>query len=114
MAILIGTDFNNGVKGIGPKKGLQAIKKNGNIENALATIGADDAPTFSEIKEIRDIFLHPAVTDEYTLSWSPPDTKAVEQILCDKHQFTQERVEPLFQKFEPLETMVKQKNLMDF
>ena len=40
MAILIGTDFNTGVKGLGPKKSLDLIKNVGNIENAVAKIGA--------------------------------------------------------------------------
>ena len=38
MAILIGTDFNEGVKGIGPKKSLDLIKKTGDIEKALESI----------------------------------------------------------------------------
>jgi len=53
MAILIGTDFNEGIKGIGPKKSLNLIKKNGNIENTLGTIEAEKIPTFDEIKEIK-------------------------------------------------------------
>jgi len=55
MAILIGTDFNDGIKGIGPKKSLNLIKKNGNVENTLATIGGENLPTLDEIKEIRKI-----------------------------------------------------------
>jgi flap endonuclease-1 len=114
IAILVGTDFNDGIKGIGPKKGYNLIKKNGNVENALATVGESSAPTFSEIKEIRNIFLKPEVTDDYTLMWSKPDEEAVYKILCDKHQFTRERIEPVLEKFSSIENMIKQKNLFDF
>jgi len=114
IAILVGTDFNDGIKGIGPKKGYTLIKKAGNVENALATIGNSNAPTFSEITEIRNIFLKPKVTDEYSLEWSPPDNEAVLKILCDKHQFTRERIESVLEKFSAIENMVKQKNLFDF
>ena len=114
IAILVGTDFNDGIKGIGPKKGYNLIKKAGNVENALATIGNSNAPTFSEIAEIRNIFLKPKVTDEYSLEWSPPDNEAVLKILCDKHQFTRERIESVLEKFSAIENMVKQKNLFDF
>jgi len=111
MAILIGTDFNDGVKGIGPKKSLQMIKKSGNAENALSTFGGENAPTFDEIKEIREIFLKPKTTDDYKLKWSPPDTEAILRILCDEHQFTRERVEPVLNKFSNVENMMKQKTL---
>ena len=111
MAILIGTDFNDGIHGIGPKKSLQLIKKNGNVENAISTAGLKDAPTFDEIKEIRKIFLKPNVTDDYTLKWSKPDVEKVLKILCDNHHFTRERVEPILEKYSNVEYMMKQKTL---
>jgi flap endonuclease-1 len=111
MAILIGTDFNEGIKGIGPKKSLDLIKKNGNVENTLATIGAEDALTFDEIKEIKKIFLEPNVTDDYSLQWISPDTDKVINILCDKHHFKQDRVESILKKFENISHMMKQKTL---
>jgi len=111
MAILIGTDFNDGVRGIGPKKSLKLIKKVGNIENAIATFGGENAPTFEEIKEIRKIFLKPKVTEDYTLEWFVPDNEKVLKVLCDKHQFTKERIEPILEKFSNVEHMMKQKTL---
>ena len=111
MAILIGTDFNDGIRGIGPKKSLALIKKNGNVENVLATLGSENVPTFEEIKEIRKIFLKPKVTDDYSLIWPGPDNEAVLKILCDRHQFTRERVEPVLEKFSNVENMMKQKTL---
>ncbi|MEA3458356.1 MAG: flap endonuclease-1 [Candidatus Thermoplasmatota archaeon] len=111
MAILIGTDFNDGVKGIGPKRSLKLIKKTGNIENAVATIGGENAPTFDEIKEVRKIFLDPKVTDDYSLSWSVPDNEKLIEMLCDDYQFTSERVEPVLEKFSNIEYMMKQKTL---
>jgi len=111
MAMLIGTDFNDGIKGIGPKKSLDLIKKNGNIENALATIGAENALTFDEIKQIRNLFLTPDVTDNYKLEWPGADDEKVKSILCDMHHFKQERVEPVLEKFKNIDNMMKQKTL---
>jgi len=110
MAILIGTDFNDGIKGIGPKKSLSLIKKNGNVENVYATIGKDPL-TFDEIKEIRKIFLEPEVNDNYKLEWPGFDKDEVIKLLCDKYQFTQERIEPILEKFSNIENMMKQKTL---
>ncbi len=111
MAILIGTDFNDGIKGIGPKKSLNLIKKNGNVENAMATIGGENLPSFDEIKEIRKIFLKPSITDDYTLDWPGPDVEKVIKILCDDHQFRLDRVEPVLEKFSNIKQMMKQKTL---
>ena len=38
LAILVGTDFNEGVKGIGPKKALTLVQKHGRIEHMPGTI----------------------------------------------------------------------------
>jgi len=114
MAILIGTDFNEGIKGYGPKKSLNLIKKTGNVENALALIGGSDIPTINEIKEIREIFLHPKVTDDYFLKWSKPDNEVVLKILCDKHHFSPERIKPVLKKYLIIELLIKQKNLFEF
>lgn len=111
MAILIGTDFNEGIKGIGPKRSLSLIKKNGNAENVIATLGSNDSPTFDDIKEIRKIFLEPDVTDNYTLEWSGVDNDKATKMLCDIHHFKQERVEPVLKKFENINDMMKQKTL---
>ncbi len=111
MAILIGTDFNDGIKGIGPKKSLDLIKNNGNVENAIAKIGSDSSPTFDEIKEIRKIFLEPETTDDYKLEWHPPNNEKVLSILCDKHQFSEDRVKKVLEKFQNIEDIVKQKTL---
>jgi len=111
MAILIGTDFNEGIKGIGPKKSLSLIKKTGNVENALSVAGDIKAPSFEEISQIRDIFLKPDVTNDYNLSWSPIDTEKVLHILCDEHQFSQDRVEPILNKFSAVKNMMKQQTL---
>jgi len=114
MAILIGTDFNKGVKGIGPKKSLDLIKKTGNIEKALESIKLMDKPSSDTVQQIQKIFLEPDVTDDYSLKWSMPDKEAVLSILCDRHQFTRERVEPILEKFSIIKNISKQKNLIDF
>lgn len=111
MAILIGTDFNDGVRGIGPKKSLALIKENGNIEKAISAISSKDVPSLEEIKEIRKIFLEPNVTDDYSLNWSKPDDEKVLNILCDQHQFTRDRIEPVLEKFSDIEHAKKQRTL---
>jgi len=47
--------------------------------------GFDPAP-------VRDLFLHPPVTDEYTLSWREPDQEGIIRMLCGSFDFDEERV----------------------
>src|SRR5262249_22550349 len=58
VAILIGTDFNEGVRGIGPKKALKLVSEFGSIDNMPAEIREAVGPG---IEEIRGIFLKPNV-----------------------------------------------------
>jgi flap endonuclease-1 len=115
IAILIGTDFNDGVKGYGPKKSLQLLQKKGNLENALdAILDSELKLSSDEIMAVRKIFLEPSITHDYSLQWSKPDPSAVIHILCDEHQFSRERIEPILEKFSSLNQLTKQKNLLDY
>jgi len=113
IAILLGTDFNDGVKGYGPKKSLTAIKEHGSLEHLLEN-NTDLSLPQTEIDSIRSIFLQPNVTDDYTVRWTPPDTDKVMQILSEEHQFTPTRITPALEKFQKAEYLLKQKNLFDF
>ena len=115
IAILLGTDFNEGVKGYGPKKSLQLLQKKGNLENALDAISDSELKLSSdEIIAVRKIFLEPTITQDYSLQWSKPDPSAVIHILCDEHQFSRKRIEPILENFSSLNQLTKQKNLFDF
>ena len=89
LAILVGTDFNEGVKGIGPKKALKLVKDFGSIENMPAEI---PEAVGSALPEIRDIFLHPEVTDNYSLTFAAPDREGIIRFLCEEREFSKDRV----------------------
>jgi flap endonuclease-1 len=115
IAILIGTDFNDGAKGFGPKKSLKLIQEKRTLEDALESLTDSHLSLSSDdIAIVRKIFLEPDVTTEYSLQWSIPDTTAVIRILCDEHQFSRNRVEPVLEHFSSLNQQTKQKNLFDF
>lgn len=83
LAILVGTDFNEGVKGIGPKKALKIVK-----ENRISQLKLD-----FDIESIREIFLKPKITKEYTINWKKPNKDKIIEFLCEEHDFSRERVE---------------------
>ena len=90
VGILIGTDFNESVKGIGPKTALKLIKQYGNLESAVQHI---ENVTFADkIGQIRKIFLHPQVTDDYNVEWREPDEKGLMDFLCREKEFSEDRI----------------------
>ncbi len=98
IGILVGTDFNpEGVKGIGPKTALKLIKESGSLDELLRTT-LKDAEFPVDPKQIRDIFLHPKVTDNYTLKWKEPDVEGVVGFLCRERDFTEDRVRKALEK----------------
>ncbi len=91
VGILVGTDFNpDGVKGVGPKTALKLIQQHGTIENVMPKLKEAEFPV--EPKRIREIFLHPKVTDNYKLAWKAPDVEGVIDFLCRERDFSEERV----------------------
>ncbi len=97
VGILVGTDFNpEGVKGVGPKTALKLIKKYGSLEGALSEL--KDASFPVEPQKIREIFLHPKVTDNYNIVWSEADVDGVIRFLCDEKDFSRERVSKALEK----------------
>jgi flap endonuclease-1 len=86
IGILVGTDFNAGVHGVGPKTGLKLVQK-GEFEAKLK----ESQPDFDPVPVI-DLFLHPPVTSDYTLSWNHPDSEGIKKMLCDGYDFSEDRV----------------------
>jgi len=90
VGILIGTDFNDGVKGIGPKTALKLIRENGRLEKILEK---DSSITIEpSYNRVREIFEHPNVTPDYSLKWSEPDEGKIVSFLCGERDFSEDRV----------------------
>ncbi|MEJ2126068.1 MAG: flap endonuclease-1 [Candidatus Bathyarchaeota archaeon] len=90
LAILVGTDFNPGVKGVGPKTALKLIKKHGCLEEVIPNLKTVDC--IGDYKGIRDLFLNPKITDDYKLEWNSPNAKGVVDFLCRERDFSEDRV----------------------
>ncbi len=88
-ALLIGTDFNDGVKGIGPKKALKLIREAGSVDR-LPSEMRDQLPANAE--DIRRFFLDPPVDPEPVVAAGAPDPEAVNRFLVDERDFSRERV----------------------
>jgi flap endonuclease-1 len=99
VGILIGTDFNpDGIKGLGPKTALKLIQEHGNLENTLPHLKNAEFP--AEPQRIREIFLHPAVRDNYQIVWREPDMEGVIDFICRQRDFSEDRVRKAIEKMQ--------------
>jgi flap endonuclease-1 len=94
MALLVGTDFNEGIRGIGPKKALALIRKHGDIE----TVCEEEGFEIENRQAIKEIFLDPVVLDAYEIEWSEPDEEGTISYLRDEFDFSENRVRKALEK----------------
>lgn len=88
IALLVGTDYNPGIKKVGPKTALKLIKEHGTIQAVLEHLGQN----IENLQEIRDLFLYPEVTGDYKLSWKLPSESDIIELLCRRNDFSEIRV----------------------
>ncbi len=93
VGILVGTDFNEGVKGIGPKRALELVRKHGSLEGIER-----EGVRVEDFEGIRRIFLEPEVSDEYRIEWGQPEVEGIKGFLCGEHDFSEDRVQSGIQK----------------
>lgn len=128
LALLLGTDYNPGVKGVGPKKALRLIEehqdldgvrsalKDGSIkpESALARDLENGWGDLGDIQELRGLFLRPGVTEDVEIHRGKLDVDEAIEILVKEHAFSEGRVRSALERFEAAQQAKKQRSLDAF
>ncbi len=122
VGILIGTDFHDGIPGVGPKTALQLIQEHGSLKKILdqdIVVKKKKITDFldqSTYQAVLDIFLSPNVTDGYksALKWEKPNLKTIREILVDVHDFDPQRVDSNLNKLRKKIKSGKQKTIDSF
>ena len=90
MGLLVGTDFDEGVKGVGPKKALKIVKDSSSLQEAARKAGAEsDLPLFQSVEHF---FLDPPVDKGVQPQFGRLQPDKLVDFLCSKHDFSEERV----------------------
>jgi flap endonuclease-1 len=97
LAMLVGTDFNQGIKGIGPKKALTLVQQYRRIERMPDAIRQGLGEP-AALDEVRHIFLSPDVTDAFEVAQAEPDLDGIVRFLCEEREFSRERVEAALER----------------
>ncbi|KAF9364202.1 Elongation of fatty acids protein 2 [Mortierella sp. NVP85] len=96
LCILLGCDYCDSIKGIGPSRAISLIKEHKNIETILENLDTKryPIPEHWPYKDARELFLNPIVTDPNTIDikWESPDVEGLVDFLVKEKGFSEERV----------------------
>jgi flap endonuclease-1 len=95
IGLLIGTDYQKGIRGIGPKKALKLVQEKRTLRNVMASVDFSDEV---DIRQVYEFFLNPLHTDKVALERRPPDAEGLLRFLIDEHDFSAERMEKAVQR----------------
>lgn len=97
VAILIGTDFNYGVKGIGPKTALRLIQEYGRIEHLPPDVKSRVSKNY---EDVREIFSRPPTTEDYKVEYGTIDEDVLYEFLCEERDFSPARVKMIIERMK--------------
>ncbi|MCI5736476.1 MAG: flap endonuclease-1 [Methanobrevibacter ruminantium] len=109
VALMVGTDFNEGIHGIGAKTGLKLIRNN-TLEDILVQKGITEVNV--EPDELRDIFLKHDVNTDYEIKFKSAKKDKLVEFMCEEHEFSESRVLNVTEKLKKLSST--QKSLEDW
>ncbi|HEX32910.1 MAG TPA: flap endonuclease-1 [Candidatus Aenigmarchaeota archaeon] len=104
LSLFLGTDYNEGVKGIGVKKAYTIVKEN-KVEDVIDKYGFD--------RKIVEWFLHPKVKD-VSFKFGNLNRDEIVKILVDEHDFSEERVNRVLDDLESVRRSGAQTDLSRF
>jgi len=87
LGIVMGTDFNEGADGFGPKKALKLVREHLGFERTIERAGLD----LAEAQAVAAIFRSPQVADTGPLSFGPVDEVGLHRMLVETHGFSESR-----------------------
>ncbi|ELK55943.1 flap endonuclease-1 [Haloferax sp. BAB-2207] len=97
IAMLCGTDFNEGITGIGPKTAVKLVTEHGDLWSVLEARG----DTIPNADRVREFFLDPPVTDDYDYDTDiDPDVAAAREFVTETWEVDPEEVRRGFERIE--------------
>ncbi|CAD7012091.1 unnamed protein product [Ceratitis capitata] len=118
LCILLGCDYCEGIKGIGPKRAIELINTYRDIETILKNIDQKKYTVAEDwnYQVARELFIKPDVTDPMNieLKWTEPDEEGLVKFLCGDRQFNEDRVRAGARKIQKSKNTQTQGRLDNF
>lgn len=96
LCILLGCDYCEKIRGVGPKSAYKLIQEHGDIETILKQLDGKkhSAPENWLFAEARRLFKEPEVTpgEDLELKWTAPDVEGLVKFMCEQKGFAEDRV----------------------
>lgn len=98
LAMLVGTDFNKGVYGIGPKKGLKIVETSNSLLEVRQKLKQPEE--FLNVEPVEELFLNPPSreVEQKELEFTSPKFEEIIDLLCVKCGFSKNRIESSLSK----------------
>ncbi|KAJ2559866.1 Elongation of fatty acids protein 2 [Coemansia sp. RSA 1933] len=102
LGIILGCDYCDSIRGVGPKSGFDLIAEHKNIEAATKVEKvAKGVPEEWPFDQARELFKNAEVSDCSTdFVWEKPDTEGLVQFLVNEMEFNEQRVRSVAAKLE--------------
>jgi len=111
LGILVGTDFNDGIKGVGPKTALKLVKKYKTLKGILKEVEWKDE---YDPEDIMKFFLKPPLIEKYEIEWKLPQSEKITEFMVEEHDFSRERVDKVIEKIKQGFTEGKQTSIQSW
>lgn len=121
LCILLGCDYCDSIKGVGPTTALKLIKEHRTLEKIVESITSKPGSKYKvpedwPFAEARKLFQNPDVLDpaEINLKWNDPDVEGLVDFLVKEKGFSEDRVRKAAGKLQRGNKSAPQGRLDDF
>jgi len=118
LCILLGCDYCNTIRGIGPVRALELIRKYGSMEEILKHIDRTKygVPENFNYQAVRDLFKNPEVTEstQIELKWTPPDEEGLIAYMVGEKGFNRDRIMAGIEKLKKFKKEAVQERLTSY
>jgi len=96
LCILLGCDYCDKIRGVGPKNALKLVQEHKNIENIIKNVDKKKhvVPENWLYQEARRLFKDPEVEDgeNIEIKWEKPDEEGLVEFMCKEKNFAEDRI----------------------
>lgn len=118
LCILLGCDYCDSIRGIGPKRAIDLIKQHKTIDEILKHLDSKKytVPEDWMYKEARRLFQEPEVADpeELELKWAEPDEEGLIDFMVTQKNFSEDRIRNGMKKLQKAKQGTTQGRLDSF
>ena len=120
LGILVGTDFNEGIDGVGPKTALKIVKEKRSLQEIKEYVKSKYGKEFEvEPEEVEAVFTDPETIEIKraeldAMKNAKPNKEGIIEFMCEKHGFSEDRVGKFADALVRLRSRIGQKGIGDW